>query len=460
MELALQWIHSNSQALVSSKNKRFGVYIYVSFKTYLSKVIHTYKDNKSLIQKNLPVWLFFGEIVLILSYICLTMDFMDILLGFILGVLFTFAISQILPNRGERVISEKTADALKAASSERINETMRQNSLLTESNFKSISRETVALLDTKKAEFETALSPLKAQMDAYNRLINELENKRSADYGGIRSFLDTVKTITEDLQNETRNLHNLLSNSQSRGKWGEITLRRIVESAGMLEHVDFDEQVVIGSGDRPDMIIHLPGDKDVIVDSKVPYSNFERAYNSTNMEEADSLLIEFAGDVKKQIKYLSARDYQKNLKSSPDFVIMFMPHENILSTVLSVDPEIVDLAMQKGIILCTPLTLLATLKVIHQSWRQESIVKNSGEILNIASQLYERLNGLFKRFESMGRNVESLVHDYNGILSFTESRVIPSIKKMNQLGEFKTDGDIELRGIDESLRTVNREKWE
>ncbi len=382
------------------------------------------------------------------------MNITDFLLGFILGsAVFSIIIVFFSSSRKSSGLNNDL-ESIKSMSSTLIADALRQNSLLNEISIKNASEQAGSALDTKKAEMDGLLTPLRLQIEKFNNTLEEIENKRREDYGSINSFLESVRNATTELSTETVSLRTMLSNSQARGRWGEITLKRIVESAGMIEHVDYEEQLVGDNGQRPDMIINLPHGRKIIVDSKAPYTNYLKSTHATTKSEEDHLLREFSSDLRKQIKILSSKNYDTSIDGAPDFVIMFLPQESILGIALSVDPELTEYSLERSVVLCTPLTLLATLKVIHMSWRQDSLVKNSGEIIKVASTLYERMEGMLKRMSDTSSSVKSLIRNFNSLLSYTDSRVLPSMRRINQLGELKRDEISKLEEINEEFRDL------
>jgi DNA recombination protein RmuC len=350
-------------------------------------------------------------------------------------------------------------DIVKSISLEVIKESNEQNGKISEGILRNISSNTESLLNEKKIEIDSMLKPLREEIDNYRRGITEIERSRREDYGNLRQFLNTINETTSKIKEETLSLNQMLKNSQSRGRWGELTLKRIVEMTGMVEHIDFDQQVKIEGGERPDMVIHLPGNREVVVDSKAPYKKYIESFQMENDYEKTKAMNEFASDLRKQLHNLSSKDYFIKIEGSYEFVVMFLPQENMLQSALSCDPDLVEYAMSKKIVICTPLTLFATLKVIQMSWKEESMIKNSGNLIKLSGTIYERMTGMFERVERIGENTLSLVKNYNSLISFSESRVLPSLKKMNQLGELKGK-DMEMsEEIDEEPRKPTLEKW-
>ena len=350
-------------------------------------------------------------------------------------------------------------DIIKSISVDVLKEASEQNIKMTENLLKSVSYNTASIFDEKKSEIDSLVIPLRDELEHYREQIEKIENIRREDYGNIRNFLDTIGDTTSRIRQETLALNQMLKNSQSRGRWGEITLRKIVENAGLTEHIDFEEQVQGTGGERPDMIIHLPGSKEVIVDSKAPYKKFIEAFEEENPEKKSEIMKEFATDLKKQIKNLSSKQYYEKVPGSFQFTVMFLPHESMLNGAIGTDPEILDYALWNNIVLATPLTFFALMKVIQMSWKEDSMLRNSGELVKISGNIYERMNGMYERVERIGKNINSLVKDYNSLISFSESRVLPSLRRMNQIGELGKTETMSGKELEELTREPVAEKW-
>ncbi len=386
---------------------------------------------------------------------------MGLLVAFLEGLFAGFLLSLLLAYYFFSKKPEKSIDrdVIKSISIDVLKEASEQNLKITEGVLKTVSSNTASIFDEKKAEINSIISPLREQLGEYREQLLNIENLRREDYGNIRKFLDTIENTTARIREETVSLNEMLKNSQLRGQWGELTLMKIVENAGMAEHIDYDQQVQITGGERPDMVIHLPGSKEVVVDSKAPYKKFIESYEEKDTDKKGEKLKEFAEDLKKQIKSLGSKQYNVKIPGSFQFTVMFLPHESMLNGAIGADPHIVDYAISNQIVIATPLTFFALLKVIHLSWKEESMLKNSGELIKIAGQINERMGGMYERLDKIGRNLNSLVRDYNSLISFSEGRVLPSLKKMNQIGELGMNDTDAGREIEELPREPLSEKW-
>ena len=243
--------------------------------------------------------------------------------------------------------------------------------------------------------------------------------------------------MSSRVSDEARFLSDILKNPQERGKWGEMSMRRVVEIAGMVEHIDFKEQFVLDSGDRPDMVINMPGERKIIMDSKAPLNKYLEYAQASSESHRKILLEQFASDLKGHIRTLSNRGYNSKLENSADFVIMFLPAESMLSSALSTDSEILEFSLRNNIILASPVMLVSLLRIINMGWREKKSMENVAEILKSAEILNERIVTILQRMESMGRSIDSTVRSYNDIIGIIRNRVIPSIRNMEELGGMK-----------------------
>ena len=388
------------------------------------------------------------------------MDSLEIFLsGFLSGSIIFIVITYLIASRFHKMNIFRNRDIIKSISMDVLREATDQNIKVSENVLKNVTTNTAGVLEEKKAELKSIIDPLRMELDNYRKGIENMENIRREDYGNIKQFLHSLGEITSKIRDETISMNQMLKNSQSRGRWGEITLRRIVESAGLVEHIDFDQQVHIDSGERPDMVVHLPGNKEVIVDSKAPYKKFMESCEVEDQEQREKILKEYAFDLRRQIKNLSSKDYSGKIKFSYEFIVMFLPQENMLQSAMSYDQELVDYAISNKIVMATPLTLFALLKVIQMSWKEDSMIRNSGNLVKLSGIVYERISGMYERINKTGKDINTLIRDYNSLVSFSESRVLPSLKKMNQIGELsRTDVEISFE-VDEYVREPAEEKW-
>lgn len=286
-----------------------------------------------------------------------------------------------------------------------------------------------------KRTLESLVHPLKESLDKFERQVHELERHRVGAYASLTENLKTLASNQLLLEKETKNLTKALRAPHVRGLWGEIQLKRIVELAGMLEYCDFTQQETL-TGEirlRPDMIIRLPGEKSLIVDSKTPLSAYLDALEAPDDAERSVKLKEHARQIRTHIQQLSAKSYFSYLKFTPEFVILFIPGEPLLSSALEHDPSLMEYSIQSNIILATPMTLIATLRAIAHSWRQEQVAKNALQITELGKTLHERLFTFLEHYHDMKKGLDKTVDAYNKSLASLENRVLVTARKLKDL---------------------------
>jgi DNA recombination protein RmuC len=236
---------------------------------------------------------------------------------------------------------------------------------------------------------------------------------------------------------ETQNLVNALRRPQVRGRWGEMTLRRLVELAGMVEHCDFREQVHSSVDDRairPDMIVSMPDNRTLVVDVKTPLDAYLEAVEARDDEQRKQSLVRHARNLREHIRALASKSYWEQFTDSPEFVILFIPGDQFLSAALNEDPELIDSALSQQIILATPTSFVALLKAVAYGWRQLALADNAEEIRRLAEDLYGRLNAFVGHLNKLGRQLSSSVESYNRAVGSLERKVLPGARKFTELG--------------------------
>ncbi|WP_104091701.1 DNA recombination protein RmuC [Arthrobacter sp. GMC3] len=281
-----------------------------------------------------------------------------------------------------------------------------------------------------------ALGPVSEKLSAVQRQVALLERDRVEQYGQLAEQLRVAKDADAKLLATTTSLASALRSNNVRGKWGEVQLRRVVEAAGMLAHVDFDEQVHIATIDgahRPDMVVRLPGGKELVLDAKVPLSSYLQAHDADNSSgaEASEHLARHAKAVRAHVDALAAKKYWTSAHNSPELVICFVPVESILSAALLADPGLLDYSMTKNVVLASPISLLAILKSVAFSWRQDVLTESAKELFDLSAQLYTRLGVMGEAVSNVGASLKSSVDRYNKLVGTLEARVLPTARKLN-----------------------------
>lgn len=290
--------------------------------------------------------------------------------------------------------------------------------------------------DREKA-VENLVKPIQEALTASRQQIDLLEKSRSEAYGSIRSQLEAMQVNQKNLQQETKNLVNALRRPEVRGRWGEITLRRLVELAGMVEHCDFQEQVhTVGDEQniRPDMVVNMPDRRRLVVDVKTPLDAYLEAAEASNDAERRIGLERHARNVRTHIRLLASKSYWNQFDESPEFVILFIPGDQFLSAALNEQADLIEFALSKQIILATPTSFVALLKAVAYGWRQLALAENAKEIRILAEDLYARLGTYVGHMNRMGRQLASSVETYNKAVGSLERSVLPGARKFVELG--------------------------
>lgn len=292
-------------------------------------------------------------------------------------------------------------------------------------------------LSEREKAVEALVKPIREALDASQRQIAELEKSRSQAYGGIKSQLEEMQLNQRSLTQETKNLVNALRRPEVRGRWGEITLRRLVELAGMVDHCDFVEQVHTendGKILRPDMIVRMPDNRELIVDVKTPLDAYLSAAEAENDAQRKLGLEQHGRNVRKHIRALALKAYWDQFENSPEFVILFIPGDQFLSAALNEEPDLIEYALSKQIILATPTSFVALLKAVAYGWRQLALADNAKEIRVLAEDLYGRLATFVTHMNKVSRQLSGSVENFNRAIGSLERKVLPGARKFTELG--------------------------
>ncbi|MDH3533191.1 MAG: DNA recombination protein RmuC [Gammaproteobacteria bacterium] len=344
--------------------------------------------------------------------------------------------------QSEREIAFAAARSqLTSAFSELANQSLRSNSesflRLAEQNLgRQQDHAKRELTDREKAIHEL-VKPIRDALQASQKQISELEKARSEAYGGIKSQLEAMQLSQQSLTQETHNLVKALRRPEVRGRWGEITLRRLVELAGMVEHCDFQEQVHSTGDDqviRPDMIVRMPDQRELVVDVKTPLDAYLEAVEAGNDAQRKLGLQRHTRNLREHIRTLAGKAYWAQFTASPEFVILFIPGDQFLSAALNEDPDLIEYALSHQIILATPTSFVALLKAVAYGWRQLALADNAQEIRQLAEDLYGRLATFVAHMNRVGRQLASSVENYNRAVGSLERKVLPGARKFVELG--------------------------
>lgn len=320
------------------------------------------------------------------------------------------------------------ADALKSSNEDFLR--------LAEERFKTLTQAAAGELEARKTAVETLVQPLRQALEAYQQEARALEEKRLREISGVGRQLGEVALAQTALQRETANLVNALRAPQVRGRWGEIALRKTAELAGMTKYCDFDEQASVqteGGRLRPDMIVHLPGQRDIVVDAKVALNAYLDSLEASTPELREAALVRHAQQVRMHVKRLASKEYWNQFPQAPDFVVLFIPGEVFLAAAAERDPDLLQDALSSQVLIATPTTFIGLLLTAAYGWRQEQIAENAQRISELGRQVHERLSVLVEHFAGVGRALEKSVEAYNKAVGSLETRVLPSARRFAEL---------------------------
>jgi DNA recombination protein RmuC len=304
----------------------------------------------------------------------------------------------------------------------------------TQPEFLRLANETFAKFQaTAKGDLAGLVKPLEEHLKTYQQRLQQSETSQSKALGEVEKHLRLLSDQSQSLSNETLQLRRVLSSNQARGRWGEETLRRVVESAGLSPHCEFTEQTMAGDS-KPDLIINLPADRFLIVDAKVPDLEFLSTLDSADPAKRAEGLREHANRLKSAIKSLADKDYPKEFPGSLDYVVLFVPAESLFSAALEGDRDLIAWAASKRVLLTTPASLIGLLRAISICWQQHAQTENAREIASAAEDLYSRVCTFFEHFEKVGANLKRAVSAYNDATSSYERRLRPSGERLLELG--------------------------
>lgn len=329
---------------------------------------------------------------------------------------------------------------------------------LAEESFKKLSEQAKSDLDHRKTAIDDLVKPLAESLAKYQKEARDLEERRLKDISSVGEQLRSLAMAQTSLQNETAKLVNALKSPQVRGRWGEIALRKTAELAGMTQHCDFVEQESVSTEDgrlRPDMIVKLPGGREVVVDSKVPLAAFMEALEAVDDASRTAAFIRHKNHFIEHISKLSNKKYWEQFATPPDSVIMFIPNDSFLAAAVEQDPNLLESALTKGVIIATPATFIALLRAIAFGWRQELINENAEQVRNLAQELADRLATMTSHLASLGNAIRGSVKAYNDAVGSFESRVLTQARRFKELGAPGKKDIEELPVIDSAPRVMS-----
>jgi DNA recombination protein RmuC len=358
-----------------------------------------------------------------------------------------------------RDAQERLSDSFKALSSEALQASIAQLTELAQAQLKTAQAEAKGDLDKRQQAVEQLVAPLKEQLGRVDAQLLKLDQERRESRGRLEAQLRTLAETGERLRTETGALVSALRKPNTRGQWGQMQLRNVVELAGMVRYCDFVEQSSLGEAEaalRPDLVVSLPGGKHVVVDAKAPLQGVLDAYEARDEEERDRHLRAHARLLRKHVKALADKAYWDQLDSAPDFVVLFLPGEHLYGAALEADPALLEDAMAQRVLIATPTTLLALLRAVAYGWQQERVAESAQAVSDLGRELHSRIVKLSSLLATLGSRLNSAVRAYNETVGSYEARVLPAARRFEDHGVVSTGRELpELEPITTSARSID-----
>jgi DNA recombination protein RmuC len=343
-------------------------------------------------------------------------------------------------------------EAFKALSADALKQTAPEFLRLAEQSFGKLQETAKGDLAQRQEAIKTLVEPLKQQLETYQKSLQQSEAAQSSTLGEVKKQLELLSQQSQSLASETLQFRRVLSSNQARGRWGEETLRRVVEAAGMSAHCDFTEQTQAGEN-RPDLVVRLPGDRFIIVDAKVPDFDFLNALESADDAKRAEALAAHAAKLKATIKALADRDYPSQFPNALDYVVLFVPAESLFSAALEGDHDLIVWAAGKRILLATPASLIALLRSVSVSWQQHAQTENAQKIAEAAQELYARVCKFTEHFERIRDGLAKANDAFNDAVGSYERMVRPAGEKIQKLGGTAPGKELaDVQPLDATLR--------
>jgi DNA recombination protein RmuC len=354
-------------------------------------------------------------------------------------------------------MTDELRESFQALSAEALKSNNQAFLHLAQSTLEKFQSEAEGDLQLRQQAVENLVAPIGESLKKVDEQIRQMESTRDQAYGNLTNQISSLISTQEKLQSETGNLVKALRSPTVRGRWGEIQLKRVVEIAGMLSYCDFVEQETVTNSSgrfRPDLIVRLPGGKNVVVDAKTPLLAYLEAVEATDDEYRRQKLQDHANQVRTHMTQLSSKLYQEQFEPSPEFVVMFLPGETFFSAALEQDPALIERGVNQKVIPASPTTLIALLKAVAYGWNQEKLARNAQEISSLGKELHDRLRLLGTHIENVGKGLDRAVDSYNKAVGSLESRVMVSARKFVELGAPVTEAIAELNPIETTTRNL------
>jgi DNA recombination protein RmuC len=355
---------------------------------------------------------------------------------------------------------EKAREQLKEAFGHLSSQALKHNNeeflKLAQENLKQFQTQAQGELSQREQAIENMVKPIREALEKTEKQIRVMEHERKEAYGALTHHLETMTQTQLALQGETRNLVKALSRPEVRGQWGEMTLKRLAELAGMVEHCDFYQQEHTATSEgalRPDMIVRMPGGREIVVDVKTPLDAYLKAVEASDEATRAQELQRHTKNVRKRVQELAAKAYWNQFKNAPDFVVLFIPGDQFLSAALDNDHALLEDAMRQKVILATPTSFVALLRAVAYGWRQESLAENAEHIRQVGEELYGRLSTFAEHLGKMGKSLNNSVQHFNKAAASFDTRVLPGARKFAEMG---IAGKKTVEGL-EQIETASRD---
>lgn len=332
---------------------------------------------------------------------------------------------------------DQLADSFEALSSQALRRNTESFLRLAEHSFKHLQRHAESDLDRRRDAIDGLLRPIRETLQKTERQIHDIEKERKEAYGALAQHLHLLAGAQQELQAETRSLVQALRRPEVRGQWGEMTLKRLAELAGMVEHCDFEQQVHRAGEDgvaRPDMVVRMPDQREIVVDAKTPLDAYLDAEQAGDEAERDAQLLRHARHLRERVRELAGKAYWSQFKRSPDFVVLFVPGDQFLAAALDKDRGLMEYAMVNKVILATPTSLVALLRAVAFGWRQLVVAENAEKIRDLGEDLYKRVATFTEHMTRLGRSLGASLDSYNRAVGSLERQVLPGARRFTEMG--------------------------